>query len=127
LAPIKAQLEAADFEADGLVLNPLDLARLMTLKDADGNYLLRGPMSPEPPTLWGCRIVATNSMSVDKFLIGSFARAATLYQREATVVEVSTEHSDYFTRNLVAIRAEERVAPVVGQPGALIYADFGNV
>ncbi len=42
-------------------------------------------------------------------------------------VEVSTEHADFFTRNLVAVRCEERIALAIKQAGALIYGDFGNV
>jgi hypothetical protein len=40
--------------------------------------------------------------------------------RQPITVEISTEHSDYFTRNLVAIRAELRAALVVMRPGAFI-------
>ncbi len=42
-------------------------------------------------------------------------------------VEVSTEHADYFTRNLVAILCEERIALAVKNATALTYADLGNV
>jgi hypothetical protein len=42
-------------------------------------------------------------------------------------VEVSTEHADFFIRNLVAILAEQRLALAVKQAAALTYGDFGNV
>jgi HK97 family phage major capsid protein len=66
-------------------------------------------------------------MAVDKFLVGDFQRAATLYDRWTPRVEVSTEHADFFTRNLVAILAEQRLALAVKQAAALTYGDFGNV
>lgn len=42
-------------------------------------------------------------------------------------LEVSTEHADFFTRNMVAILAEQRLALAVKQAGALTYGDLGNV
>lgn len=53
---------------------------------------------------------AIECLKIDKFLVGNFQRAATLYDRWTPRVEVSTEHADFFTRNLVAILAEERIA-----------------
>lgn len=66
-------------------------------------------------------------MTVDKFLVGNFRRAATLYDRWSPRVEVSTEHADFFTRNLVAILAEERIALAQKNGAAITYGDFGNV
>jgi len=128
LLQAKAQLAAAEIEATGVVMNPLDWAKMASLKDGEGRYIVPGgPFATYLPTIWGMDVVPTNAMTIDKFLVGDFKRAATLYDREETVVEVSTEHSDFFVRNLVAIRAEERVALTVTQPEALIYGDFGNV
>jgi hypothetical protein len=59
--------------------------------------------------------------------VRNFQVAATLYDRWAARVEVSTEHADFFVRNLVAILAEERIGLAVKQLLALTYGDFGNV
>ncbi len=40
-------------------------------------------------------------------------------------VEVSTEHQDFFVKNLVAIRAEKRLALVVKRPGSYVAGSFG--
>ena len=72
-------------------------------------------------------LVATQAMTIDKFLVGNFDRAATLYDRWTPRVEVSTEHDDFFTKNLVAILAEERIALAPKNAAALTYGDFGNV
>jgi HK97 family phage major capsid protein len=66
-------------------------------------------------------------MTIDKFLVGNFQAAATLYDRWAPRVEVSTEHADFFVRNLVAVLAEERIGTAVKQAKALTYGDFGLV
>ena len=70
----------------------------------------RNPATAVAPVLFGLPVVPTQAMTVDKFLVGNFRRVATLYDRWTPRVEVSTEHADFFTRNLVATLAEERLA-----------------
>jgi HK97 family phage major capsid protein len=89
--------------------------------------LFGAPGSNVPPVLFGLPVVETPAISVDKFLVGNFQRAATLYDRWTPRVEVSTEHADFFTRNMVAILAEQRLALAVKNSAALTYGDFGNV
>jgi HK97 family phage major capsid protein len=101
--------------------------RMRLLKDGDGKYILGDPAANVPSVLFGLPVVPTQAMTIDKFLVGNFQRAATLYDRWTPRVEVSTEHADFFTRNLVAILAEERIALANKNPAALTYGDFGNV
>jgi HK97 family phage major capsid protein len=123
----KTHLAASEIEATGCIVNAADWSRMLSLKDDEGRYIIPGgPFAVAPPVLWGMDAVPTNAMTVDKFLVGDFKRAATIYDRQETTVEVSTEHDDYFVRNLVAIRAEERLALTVTMPEALVYGDFGN-
>jgi hypothetical protein len=37
---------------------------------------------------------------------------------------VSTEHSDYFVKNLVAIRAEKRLALITRRPASFVTGSF---
>jgi HK97 family phage major capsid protein len=121
------QVTLADYEPDGIVMHPSDWMRIRLLKDSDGKYLFGEPGAVVPPVLFGLPVVATTSMTVDKFLIGAFSVAATLYDRWEARVEVSTEHDDFFVRNLVAILAEERIGLAVKRAGAMVYGDFGYV
>jgi HK97 family phage major capsid protein len=117
----------AEEPADGIVVHPSDWMRMRLLKDADGKYILGDPTANVAPVLFGLPVVPTQAMTIDKFLVGNFQRAATLYDRWAPRVEVSTEHADFFTRNMVAILAEQRLALAVKNAAALTYGDFGNV
>lgn len=123
-----AILQAAltNVPVDGVVVHPSDWWRMRLVKDGQGKYILGDPGSTVTPVLFGVPVVPTLAMTVDKFLVGGF-KAQTLYDRWAARVEVSTEHADYFTRNMVAILAEERIGFAAKQPQALIYGDFGNV
>jgi len=121
------QNSLADEPADGIIIHPSDWMRMRLLKDADGKYILGDPAANVPAVLFGLPVVPTQAMTIDKFLVGNFQRAATLYDRWTPRVEVSTEHADFFTRNMVAILAEERIALAVKNALALTYGDFGNV
>ncbi|RIY00871.1 phage major capsid protein [Aureimonas flava] len=125
LAVLQASL--TDFPPDGIIMHPSDWMRIRLQKDAGGNFIFGNPGIRDSAVLWGLPVVETTSMPIDKFLVGSFQSAATVYDRWLPRVEISTEHSDFFTRNLVAILAEERLAFAVKNPNALIYGDFGFV
>lgn len=121
------QCALAEEPADGIVVHPSDWMRMRLLKDTDGKYILGDPAATVQPVLFGLPVIATQAMTVDKFLVGNFRRAATLYDRWTPRVEVSTEHADFFTSNKVAILAEERIALAPKNAAALTYGDFGNV
>lgn len=121
------QTSLADYMPTGIVMHPSDWMRIRLLKDADGKYMLGEPGAQVEPRLFGLPVVPTTSMTIDKFLIGDFAAAATLYDRWTPRIEVATEHADFFVRNMIAILCEERIALAVKQGAALTYGDFGNV
>ena len=118
------QASLTEIVADGIILNPTDWMKLRLLKDVDGNYLLGKPGSDVPPVLFGVPVVATQAMPVGNFLVGPFQQGATLYDRMAATVMMSTEHADYFTKNLVAILAEERVGLATRRPDSFIIGSF---
>ena len=120
----RAQMEAASYEATGIVLNPTDWSRAINEKDADGRYLSGGPFVANTPQLWGLPVVTSTIMPENSFLIGDFRRAATLYSRQEITVEVSTEHADFFTKNLVAVRAELRAGLAINDANALITGEL---
>ena len=121
------QSELAEFASTGIVLNPTDWARIELLKDTTGRYIIGNPQGTLAPTLWNRPVVATQAISVDKFLCGAFQQGAQVFDRWQARVEVATENEDDFTKNMVTILAEERLALAVYRPEAFVYGDFGNV
>ena len=120
------QLEAANFEADGIVLNPLDWRTIQSTKDPDGRYLGSGPFGDLAQKLWQLPVVTTQAMARDKFLVGAYRTGAQIFDREDATVEISTEDSDNFRKNLVTLRGEERLAFVVKHADAFIKGDFSD-
>lgn len=121
-----AQVEdESDLEADGIVLNNLDWAAIRQTKNSgDGAYTFVNPQGMTIPALWGKLVVPTKRMARGKFLVGAFRMGADLWDREQASVEISREHSDFFTRNLAAILCEERLALTVGRPQAFVYGSL---
>lgn len=125
LAMLQASL--AEFPADGMILHPSDWARIELMKDGEDRYLWSNPRSLAGPSLWGLPVVPTQAITVDKFLVGAFKMAATIYDRMDAEVLISSENQDNFIKNLYTVRAEKRLALAVKRPLALTYGDFGNV
>lgn len=124
LAMLQAAL--AEYPATGHVMHPSDWAWVETLKDTQGRYIIGNPQGSIAPTLWGLPVVTTQSIAVDKFLTGAFMMGAQVFDRWDARVELGYVNDD-FTKNLVTILAEERLALAVYRPEAFIYGDFGRV
>ncbi len=121
-----AQLETnTENEGTFIAVNPLDWHRIRSLKATDGNYLSGSPFTASDiERLWSLPVVATPAMTVDKFLVGD-GMAAQVFDRQQATIEVSTEDRDNFIRNMVTIRAEERLSLAIYRPGGFVFGEFG--
>jgi HK97 family phage major capsid protein len=121
---IIADCWAADYPADTIVLNPADWALIELLKDSQNRYLVGDPSASKSPALWGIPVVVSNAMTVDNVLVAALGMAATFYNREGIMVELSDSDSDNFTKNLITVRAERRCMLAVERPAAVRYGDL---
>lgn len=120
-----ADLWAAGYPADAILLNPVDWASieidLLTTSagqnrisyDAAGNA-----------RLWGVPVVQSVGVAADTFLCGAFQQAYMVHNREGVVVELSDSDGDNFQKNLVTIRAERRLALATEVPAAVRGGDL---
>lgn len=122
------QVTLAEYDADGIVLSPIDWAAIELTKDKDNNYLFAQPTTGLlTPRLWGRPVAESQSMTAGDFLVGSFGQAAQGWDREDMTVMVSTEDQDNFVKNMVTILCEERVGLTIYRPEALVTGDFSGL
>lgn len=124
LAQISAIETATNLPVDGIVMHPTNWNNVLLLKDADGNYIASGGpfTAPQRKTMWGRAVAVTPAVTVNTAVVGAWSAAAQFFRKGALRVEASNSHSDFFIKNLIAIRAEERGALCVYRESA-----FGKV
>lgn len=106
---------------NAIVMHPNDWysTGFLLSKDSQGRYLVGDPRASldQLNQLWGLRVVVTEAMTENTALVGDF-RQAVLWEREGITLSVTDSHSDFFTRNLLAVLAEMRAAFGVLDPQA---------
>lgn len=115
---IIALLLNTGYRADAVILNPIDYADMEIEEGTTAN--IKGlPL--------GVPVVQSSGVVQDTFLVGAFQQAATVHNRQGVVVELSESDSDNFTKNLITVRAERRMALTVEVPAALMGGDLTPV
>lgn len=123
LKQITAIATNALVQPEGVVMNPANWQTVQLMKDSNGQYYGSGPFAaPQVPRIWGLPVAVTPSIVANTALVGAFRSASQIFRKGGVRVEVSNSHSDFFIKNLVAIRAEERLALAIYRPAA-----FGKV
>lgn len=107
---------------DTVIVNPADWAAMELLREGSGSgaYLYGAPGTNAGPQPFGVSVVMSPFMPAGQFLIGALRTSAIIYQRQGAVVEMGYVNDD-FTKNLVTIRAEERLGLGVDRPMGLMY------
>lgn len=118
------QVALSEYDADGIILSPIDWAAIELTKTTLNSYIFASPTMQGVPTLWGKPIVATQAMGEGDFLVGAFSQAAQVWDREDANVTISNSNEDDFIKNMVTILCEERVGLTVYRPDALVAGDF---
>lgn len=108
---------------DGITMNPANWGTVQLTKNSQGNYLGSGPWaSPQAPMLWGLPVAVTPAEPAGEALVGAYRSMSQIFRKGGVRVEASNSHANFFVQNLVAIRAEERLALAIYRTGA-----FGQV
>jgi HK97 family phage major capsid protein len=122
---IMADSWAAGYPADAILLNPADWATIeLDLLTVAANAVRVGVNAMGQQTLFGVPVIQSVGMTADQVAVGAFAQAYMVYNRSGVVVEMSDSDSDNFTKNLVTIRAERRLALATEVPAAVRAGDL---
>jgi HK97 family phage major capsid protein len=97
-------------------------------KDDDHNYLLPGVLqgvsSATPMMVWGKPVVISAAFPQYTVLAALYKAAATAYIRAGVTVRATDSHADFFTKRMIAVLAEMRVALAVEQPNYVCAVDI---
>lgn len=121
----KYAMWAAGNAPDVVIVNPADWGAMEVLREGAGTgaYLYGTPGSQASMNPFGLRVVLSTHMATGYFLIAQMRSAAMVYNRASVAIEMGYVNDD-FTKNLVTIRAEERLALGVDRPAAVYYGQF---
>ena len=112
----------ARMAADGVVMHPADSEEFDLL--TDGNGLFRGgnPVGNFTfgQSIWALPRVESEAISEGTVLVGAFKGGATVLERMPITVFTTDSHSDWFTKNIIAVLFEERLGFPIFRPAAFV-------
>ncbi len=116
LTAIEKVMTDSGYAADGIIMNPVDYASLVSAT-LSANHTLFGP---DYTTFMGLPIVKSDLITSGTALVGNFKQAATLVGKGGVRVEIANQNEDDFVKNLFAVRIEQRCALAVRVPAAFV-------
>ena len=109
--------EQSSFAADAIVINPADWYALRIGKDGDNRYYGGGYFGgQEANNVWGIPVCVSTAVSAGQIVVGAFKTCGSVVQNGGVSVESTNSDQDDFIKNLMTIRAEERLALAVRRP-----------
>jgi hypothetical protein len=88
--------------ADTVVIEAGEWWELLAARDGQGEFLF-DPTSP-PTSLWGLKPIVTTAQEAGRYLVGAVRSYSVLFARSVTQLELSREHSTFFTGNKLMLR-----------------------
>lgn len=118
----QTEIFSSGYEANAVLLTPIDYERVILLKGSDSHYLRQVfPTAAGEMRVWGMDMVRTQALegtgTVRELIVGDFRVGAELLMREDIAVTLGMKNDD-FIRNLRTVLAEERVAFAIYAPKA---------
>jgi HK97 family phage major capsid protein len=110
-----ATVQAVGFRPNAVVVNPMDYAEI----DIE---LLAATMSGarrESP-VWGLTVIPAPIVPAGTAYAGDLVSGVTTFARSTATLDMATQNADDWEKNIIQLRAEQRVKTVVVQPKALV-------
>jgi len=121
-----AQIVAANFMPNYILLHPDDVAAMDLSKGNDGHYVLPPFKSANGVVISGVTVLENTGQTTDKFTVGDFTKF-NVRVRQGMTVDIGLDGND-FTNNLVTILGEIRLVSYIkaNHAGAFVSGDFSD-
>lgn len=110
---------------DSVIVNPADWGAMERARESAGAglylYGMAGTTAGMNP--FGLQIVISNHVPAGSFIVAALRTSTMIYNRNSAVIEMGYVNDD-FTKNLITIRAEERLGLGVERPAGIRYGLF---
>lgn len=107
-----------DAPVDNIFMHPTDWQNMRLTRTIDGIYILGNPADGVTPNLWGIPVSKTTGIGAAGTAGVCSSGMFEVVEREGLTVEISTEHSTFFTERKVAILLRRRFAVADYRPSA---------
>lgn len=122
------RIQFAEYEATAVVVNPSDWQDVELQKDGNNAYVFGPTLVAQGAgsQFFKLPVVVTNAIRPGKALVGAFQNAAVIYERESGGIGIFEQDDDNVQKNMLTVRAEERIGLAVPRPEAFVYLDFDS-
>lgn len=114
----------AQYVVDAVIMSPQDFEDVEVALAGNGSQLWLYAANGAQPRVWRMNVVQSTDMEPGKALLGAFAGAATLWDREQAAIEVFDQHDKNVAKNLITMRGELRAGFTIERPEAFVKVDF---
>lgn len=111
------------YNADTVLLNPINLLGTKLMKNSQGNYIV--PPFAQGENVGGLRIVASSQVTPNTMVVGDF-RFGTIYDLEDLTIEMGWIN-DQFIKNCFTILAEQRLALLIRTADEFAFRKVTNI
>lgn len=115
------------WNANGILVNPVDAANMELIKDENGQYVLPPFSAPNGAVIRGVRVVESDYITADEFIVGDFTAAKAWLKRSLTIKMWDQNDTDPIY-DLVTFTASHRLAFGIGavRAYAFVYGKFST-
>ena len=96
------------FMANTVLLNPVDACLMQLIKDADGNYIVPNWITSDGVNIGAMRVIANQLIPANEAYVFDSSNG-TIFQRRGATVELAFENRENFEKELVTVKAYERL------------------
>ena len=118
------QVNLAKYPCTGIIMNPLDWAKIKKLKTDGGLYIGPSMFQNGPSTLWEVPVVVTPAILAGTFICGATQMGATIWDRQQATIFISDSHDTNFIKQVITVLADERIALTVTRPEAFVLGTW---